>query len=141
MEAKSVMKEIAELYGLSISEPFCIRNLFCEDSNEHRIFRFMEDGLDEKIDGHWEIATNGELLLYLIVTGGYDIINNESWHPAYGEIYYVPDLSSIAHFREERWLDSINDGANYINGLVCRHVKKAKEKADMMLDVLKKKGY
>lgn len=140
MEAKSIMKEIAELYGLSISEPFCLRNIFCEGSDEHRVFRFMEDGLDEKVDGHWEMVTN-EMLLYLIVTGNYEIINNESWHPVYEETYYIPCLSSADLVQEERWLDRKCDKSNYNNGLVCKHVGKAREKAKLMLDALKKKGY
>lgn len=140
MEAKSVMKEIAELYGLSISEPFCLKDVFCEDSDEHRVFRFMENGIDEKVDGHWEDIAN-ELLLFLIVTGGYEVINNESWHPAYEETYYIPCLSNADLVQEERWLNRKCDISNYNNGLVCKHFGKAREKAKLMLDALKKKGY
>lgn len=140
METKSVMKEIAELYGLSISEPFCIKGLFYENSREHIVFRFMEDGLDEKVDDHWEMVTN-EMILYLIVTGVYEVVNNESWCPDNEEVYYIPCLSSASLVQEERWLNRKCDRINYNNGLVCKHVGKAREKAKLMLDALKKKGY
>lgn len=140
MKAKSVMKEIAELYGLSISEPFCIKDVFYENSVKPITFRFMEDGLGEKVDGHWEMVTN-ELILYLIITGNYEIVNNEHWCPDNEEVYYIPCLSSASLVQEERWLNRKCDRINYNNGLVCKHFGKAREKAKMMLDALKKKGY
>lgn len=63
-----------------------------------------------------------------------------SWLPESGQTYYFPFFEDDDHYWRAVWVDSYQDLMRYKNGLVCKTIKEANDKAKKMMKAIKVKS-
>jgi len=119
------MKEVAELLGVELNEPFEIEGEFCNP------FVIKEDGLYDKYND------KDDETFSCLIWGEYKI--KKKWKPEIWKKYYVPALTEDDFYWVNIYIDDDYDRFLLKRGLICKTKEEAIALAKKMLEVAKSK--
>lgn len=124
----SHMKEVANLLGIELEEPFRLEGYNC-------YFQFTEEDLERSFNGvRWSTADSSILKFIL---NGRVTIQKLPWKPEYNEKYYIPSINNADGYNDFYWKGDDSDNKYYNLGLVFKNKEEAIVLGQKMLTVAK----